>query len=304
MDLKLDARPIYLDYAATTPVDPRVVQAMVPYLYEQFGNPASRSHAYGWAAEEAVEIAREHVAELIGADPREIVWTSGATESNNLAIKGAAQFHAAKGRHLITAKTEHKAVLDTMRELERHGFEVTLPRRAAERPARPRRAEGRDPPRHHPGLGDVRQQRDRRDPGHRRDRRAVPQQGHPVPCRRGAGQRQGRDRPGRAAGRPDEPVGAQDLRPQGHRCALRAPQAARAHRGADARRRPRARHALRHAGHAPDRRHGRGLPARAGVDGQRERTHRQAARPAARRHAAASPRCSSTATCRSACRTT
>jgi cysteine desulfurase len=119
------AKPIYLDYAATTPVDPRVVQTMVPYLYEQFGNPASRSHAFGWAAEEAVEIAREHVAALIGADPREIVWTSGATESNNLAIKGAAQFYQTKGKHLITVQTEHKAVLDTMRELERVGFEVT-----------------------------------------------------------------------------------------------------------------------------------------------------------------------------------
>jgi len=119
------AKPIYLDYAATTPVDPRVVQVMVPFLYEQFGNPASRSHAFGWAAEEAVEIAREHVAALIGADPREIAWTSGATESNNLAIKGAAQFHQGKGKHLITVKTEHKAVLDTMRELERAGFEVS-----------------------------------------------------------------------------------------------------------------------------------------------------------------------------------
>ena len=119
------AKPIYLDYAATTPVDPRVVQVMVPYLYEQFGNPASRSHAYGWEAEADVEEARGHVAALIGADPREIVWTSGATESNNLAIKGAALFNKAKGRHLITLKTEHKAVLDTMRELEREGFEVT-----------------------------------------------------------------------------------------------------------------------------------------------------------------------------------
>jgi len=119
-------KPIYLDYAATTPVDPRVVQAMLPYLYEQFGNPASRSHAYGWAAEEAVEIAREHVAALIGADPREIVWTSGATEAINLAIKGAAQFYRSKGKHLITVKTEHKATLDTMRELERQGFEVTF----------------------------------------------------------------------------------------------------------------------------------------------------------------------------------
>ncbi|WP_298828981.1 IscS subfamily cysteine desulfurase [uncultured Piscinibacter sp.] len=124
MDLPT-AKPIYLDYAATTPVDPRVVQQMLPFLYEQFGNPASRSHAYGWAAEEAVEIAREQVAALIGADPREIVWTSGATESNNLAIKGAAQFHRGRGRHLITLKTEHKAVLDTMRELEREGFEVS-----------------------------------------------------------------------------------------------------------------------------------------------------------------------------------
>jgi len=118
-------KPIYLDYAATTPVDPRVLQRMLPYLQDLFGNPASRSHAYGWAAEEAVEIAREQVAALIGADPREIVWTSGATESNNLAIKGAAQFYQTKGRHLVTVKTEHKAVLDTMRELERQGFEVT-----------------------------------------------------------------------------------------------------------------------------------------------------------------------------------
>jgi len=117
--------PIYLDYGATTPVDPRVVDAMIPWLREHFGNPASRSHAWGWEAEEAIEKARGHVADLIGADPREIVWTSGATESINLAIKGAAQFYKSKGRHLITLKTEHKATLDTMRELERHGFEVT-----------------------------------------------------------------------------------------------------------------------------------------------------------------------------------
>ncbi len=117
--------PIYLDYGATTPVDPRVVDAMIPWLREHFGNPASRSHAWGWEAEEAVEKARADVAELIGADPREIVWTSGATESNNLALKGAANFYKGKGKHLITVKTEHKAVLDTMRELERQGFEVT-----------------------------------------------------------------------------------------------------------------------------------------------------------------------------------
>ncbi|CAN5541875.1 IscS subfamily cysteine desulfurase [soil metagenome] len=117
--------PIYLDYGATTPVDPRVVDAMIPWLREHFGNPASRSHAWGWEAEEAVEKARTEVADLIGADPREIVWTSGATESNNLALKGAANFYKGKGKHLITVKTEHKAVLDTMRELERQGFEVT-----------------------------------------------------------------------------------------------------------------------------------------------------------------------------------
>ncbi|MBA3588871.1 MAG: IscS subfamily cysteine desulfurase [Methylibium sp.] len=117
--------PIYMDYGATTPVDPRVVEAMIPWLREHFGNPASRSHAWGWEAEEAVETARGEVAALIGADPREIVWTSGATESNNLAIKGAANFYKTRGKHLITVKTEHKAVLDTMRELERQGFEVT-----------------------------------------------------------------------------------------------------------------------------------------------------------------------------------
>ncbi len=117
--------PIYMDYGATTPVDPRVVDAMIPWLREHFGNPASRSHAWGWEAEEAVETARGHVAALIGADPREIVWTSGATESDNLAIKGAAHFYKGKGRHLVTVRTEHKAVLDVMRELERQGFEVT-----------------------------------------------------------------------------------------------------------------------------------------------------------------------------------
>jgi cysteine desulfurase len=117
--------PIYLDYSATTPVDPRVAQKMIPYLTEHFGNPASRSHAFGWKAEEAVEEARAHVAALINADPKEIVWTSGATEGNNLAIKGAANFYKTKGKHLITQKTEHKAVLDTFRELERQGFEAT-----------------------------------------------------------------------------------------------------------------------------------------------------------------------------------
>ncbi len=117
--------PIYLDYAATTPVDPRVVDAMIPWLHKHFGNPASRSHVWGREAEQIVDQSRAQVAELIGAEPSEIVWTSGATESNNLALKGAAHFHAARGRHLVTVKTEHKAVLDSMRELAREGFDVT-----------------------------------------------------------------------------------------------------------------------------------------------------------------------------------
>ena len=117
--------PIYMDYSATTPVDPRVAEAMIPYLTEKFGNPASRSHSFGWTADEAVERAREQVAALVNADPKEIVWTSGATESNNLALKGAANFYAEKGKHIVTVKTEHKAILDTVRELERQGFSAT-----------------------------------------------------------------------------------------------------------------------------------------------------------------------------------
>ena len=120
-----DVQPIYLDYSATTPVDPRVAAKMIPYITEHFGNPASRSHPYGWTAEKAVENAREEVAKLVGADPREIVWTSGATESNNLAIKGAANFYSEKGKHIITITTEHKAVIDAVRELERQGFTAT-----------------------------------------------------------------------------------------------------------------------------------------------------------------------------------
>jgi len=122
---KMPKLPIYFDYSATTPVDPRVAEKMIPYLAEKFGNPASRSHAFGWEAEKAVEEAREQVAALVNCDPKEIVWTSGATESDNLAIKGVAEFYAGKGKHLITVKTEHKAVLDPMRNLERFGYEVT-----------------------------------------------------------------------------------------------------------------------------------------------------------------------------------
>src|SRR6185295_6714909 len=118
-------KPIYLDYSATTPVDPRVAAKMIPYLTEHFGNPASRSHAFGWETEKAVEEARDEVAKLVHCDPKELVWTSGATESINLALKGAAHFYKDKGKHLVTVKTEHKATLDTMRELERDGFEVS-----------------------------------------------------------------------------------------------------------------------------------------------------------------------------------
>src|SRR5438046_4613648 len=118
-------KPIYLDYSATTPLAPRVAAKMIPYLTEHFGNPASRSHSFGWETEKAVEEAREEVARLVNCDPRELVWTSGATEAINLALKGAAHFYKDKGKHLVTVRTEHKATLDTMRELEREGFEVT-----------------------------------------------------------------------------------------------------------------------------------------------------------------------------------
>ena len=269
--------PIYMDYGATTPCDPRVVDAMVPWLHEHFGNPASRSHAWGWEAEEAVERARGQVAALVGADPREIVWTSGATESINLALKGAAHFYSTRGKHIVTVKTEHKAVLDTVRELERQGFEATY-------------LEVQEN-----GLLDLNrlEQALRKDTiivsvmlvnneiGVIQDIVAIGKM-----CReRGiifhvdAAQATGKVdidlAP--AAGRPDEPGLAQDLRPQGHRRAVRAAQAARAHRGADARRRPRARHALGHAAHAPDRRHGRGLCHRQGRDGCRARAHPHAA---------------------------
>ena len=118
-------KPIYLDYSSTTPIDPRVAEKMIPFITEHFGNPASRSHSFGWTAEKAVEEAREEVAKLVNADPREIVWTSGATESNNLAIKGASHFYGTKGKHILTVATEHKAVIDAFRELEREGYTAT-----------------------------------------------------------------------------------------------------------------------------------------------------------------------------------
>ena len=126
MKIETEAMPIYMDYSATTPVDPRVAEKMIPFITESYGNPASRSHPYGWTAEKAVENARNEVAKLVNADPREIIWTSGATESNNLAIKGASNFYSSKGKHIISLATEHKAVIDAVREMERLGYETTL----------------------------------------------------------------------------------------------------------------------------------------------------------------------------------
>ena len=126
MTTEILTMPIYMDYSATTPVDPRVAEKMIPFITESYGNPASRSHPYGWTAEKAVENARIEVAKLVNADPREIIWTSGATESNNLAIKGASNFYSTKGKHIISVATEHKAVIDAVREMERMGYETTF----------------------------------------------------------------------------------------------------------------------------------------------------------------------------------
>ena len=210
--------PIYLDYSATTPVDPRVVDKMIPFLYENFGNAASTSHEYGWKAKEAVENARAEVAALINADPKEIVWTSGATESDNLAIKGAARFHKDKGKHLITVKTEHKAVLDSMRELEREGFEVTYldveenglldleKLKAAIRPDTiliSVMAVNNE-------IGVVQDL-------------VVPRTRNPVPRRRHSGRRQDSSGHGKTQSRPDEPFCSQALRTERYGCSLRSP---------------------------------------------------------------------------------
>ena len=277
---------------------------MIPYLTEHFGNPASRSHAFGWEAEEAVEEARAQVAALVNCDPKEIVWTSGATESINLALKGAAHFYKDKGKHLVTVKTEHKATLDTVRELEREGFEVTyldvLPRRPLDLEAFEAALR--------PDTIVVSVMAVNNEIGVIQDIAAIGEicRARGIIFHVDAAQATGKvpiDL-AHAQGRPDVLLGAQDLRPEGHRRAVRAPQAARAHRGADARRRPRARHALGHAADAPDRRHGRGVPARAARDGDRERAHPDAARPAVAGPVARSRRSTSTATWSSACRTT
>ena len=226
--IRRNDQPIYLDYQATTPMDPRVLEAMMPYFTYKFGNPHSRSHSYGWEAEEGVEKARGQVAKLIGADEKEVIFTSGATESNNLAIKGVAEFYKDRRNHIVTTVTEHKCVLDTCRHLEQQGFEVTyLPvqknglvdldeLRAAVTDKTVRRLD-------HGG-----EQRDRRHPAAGRDRQDLPREGRLLPYRCGPGRRQD---PARRRGdehRPDEHLRPQDLRPQGHRRALRPPQAARA----------------------------------------------------------------------------
>ncbi len=249
-------KPIYLDYSATTPVDPRVAAKMIPFLTEQFGNPASRSHAFGWTSEKAVEEAREEVAKLVNCDPRELVWTSGATEAINLALKGAAHFYKDKGKHLITVKTEHKATLDTMRELEREGFEVTyldvlpdglIDLEAFKAALRPDTI-----------LASVMYVNN--EIGVIQDIAALGEicRSRGIIFHVDSAQATGKIPVdlGYAQGRPDVVLGPQDVWSQGHRRAVRAAQAARAHRGADARWRSRARHAFRHAADASDRRHG------------------------------------------------
>ena len=236
---------------------------MIPYLTEDFGNPASRSHAFGWKAEEAVEKARAQVAALVAADAKEIVWTSGATESNNLAIKGAAQFYRTKGKHLITVRPSTRRC-STPARAGAPGLRGDLPgRRAQTACSISTQLEAAI----RPDTILVSVMSVNNEIGVIQDIAAigeiVPEARRAVPRRCGAGDRQDADRPEDAEGRPDVVFGAQDLRPQGHRRAVRAAQAARAPRSADARRRPRARHALRHAGDAPDRRHGRGVPHRA-----------------------------------------
>ena len=252
--------PIYLDYSATTPVDPRVAAKMIPYLTEHFGNPASRSHAFGWEAEKAVEEAREHVAALVNGDPQGDRLDLGRHRVDQPRAQGRRALLQGQGQAPHHGQDRAQGDARHVRELEREGFEVTyldvqpdglLDLDAFEAALRPDTSVvsvmfvnneiG--------VIQDI--------AAHRRD---LPQARHHLPRRRGAGDRQDPGGPRRAQGRPDVVLGAQDLRAQGRRRAVRAAQAARAHRGADARRRPRARHALGHAANAPDRRHGRSVP--------------------------------------------
>ena len=247
--------PIYLDYAATCPVDQRVVDAMLPYFTQSYGNAASRTHAFGWVAEEAVEAARGEIAQTIGADAKEITWTSGATESNNLAIKGVAEYLAEQGNHIITVVTEHKAVLDTCKYLERHGCEVTYLPVDAEGLVTPQQvADAITDKTILVSVMFANNETGVIQPIAEIGKVCRAKQG-PVPHRRHAGVRQSAARRRRDEHRSDEHLGAQDLRAQGHRRAVRpSPQAAGAARPADPWRRPRARQSLGHAQRAVDRR--------------------------------------------------
>ena len=257
----MNKRPLYFDYAATTPVDERVIQVMIECLgfHGNFGNPASSSHAFGQQARQTVEQARQQVAELVGAQAQQIVWTSGATESNNLALKGVAQARGVSGGHIITSQIEHKAILDTASQLQDAGVAVTYLVPDAEGLITPQAVS--EAMREDtflvslmlvnnelgtvndiPAIGEV-----------VREPRCV------VSCRCGAGRGQSGDRSGAVAGGPDVVFRAQDLWPQRHRRAVRRPARAAAFAGADSRRRSRRRFALRHPGDPSDCRHGRGV---------------------------------------------
>ena len=296
--------PIFMDYHSTTPVDPRVIEEMLPYFNEKFGNAASRSHAFGWTAEEAVDYSRERIGKLINAQSeKEIVFTSGATESNNIAIKGVAEFYKEKGNHIITTRHRAQGRARHVQAPREGGLRRDVPRRRQGRPRQSGRreegADGQDDPR----LRHARQQRDRHRPAHRGDRQAHARARRAPPLRRGAGRGQGPVRRPADERRPREHHRAQDVRAEGRRRPLRPPQqAARAPRRADGRRRSRARDALRHAqrpGHRRLRQGGRDHDE--GGQGGRRASPRDARAPPRRSSSRRSRRSSSTARSSTAC---